>query len=632
MSWMNHISMKMKLFVALLPMLLALCWFVGSGMVTRMETQLQMDNLGQLIALAGSVGGVIDELQKERGMSAGVLASGGKNFTAELAAQRKQTDSAVAVFRRALAGDRQAAGDNARRLAAFNDRMQALDAVRSRVSGLNINAADAVAVYTVAISDQLRFVGGLSQLSSSGKLVSELAAYYSLLNLKEQAGQERALLAGVFAADRFGNGQYRALSAVVAQQAAWLTAAQRLSSPALAAALEKSQQASAAQAALRLRDTAFARAERGGFGIDPTQWFSAQTARIDALHQLENGAVSALQNTVSQLSAQARGDWQRFLLIGTLALAAALSIAVAVARRLHRHLEGTLGTIQRMESDFTLRLAVPGSDELSRLNAAYNQAIGNIQRIIQQINVGAGELRTTSGDIAVGNQNLAQRTDEQAASIVETAASMEQIATAIAHTASNAGEAERLIGAMTQEVQEASRIADDASQSMVAIRASSEQIAHIVSSIDDISFQTNLLALNAAVEAARAGESGRGFAVVAAEVRNLSQRCTQEANRIRALVGQNMEQIGEGVARVADSNSALQAAVGNTGQMRQYVSDIAHAAQEQTLGVSQIQQALNQLEQVTQQNAALVSEVAAASQVLDEQAETMAALVHSVGK
>ncbi|QHA86124.1 methyl-accepting chemotaxis protein [Serratia rhizosphaerae] len=632
MSWMNHISMKMKLFVALLPMLLALCWFVGSGMVTRMEMQRQMDNLGQLIALAGSVGGVIDELQKERGMSVGVLASAGKNFTAELAAQRKQTDSAVAVFRRALVGDRQSAGDNARMLAAFNDRMQALDAVRSRVSGLNINAADAVAVYTVAISDQLRFVGGLSQLSSSGKLVSELAAYYSLLNLKEQAGQERALLAGVFAADRFGNGQYRALSAVVAQQAAWLTAAQRLSSPALAAALEKSQQASAAQAALRLRDTAFARAERGGFGIDPTQWFSAQTARIDALHQLENGAVSALQNTVSQLSAQARGDWQRFLLIGTLALAAALSIAVAVARRLHRHLEGTLGTIQRMESDFTLRLAVPGSDELSRLNAAYNQAIGNIQRIIQQINVGAGELRTTSGDIAVGNQNLAQRTDEQAASIVETAASMEQIATAIAHTASNAGEAERLIGAMTQEVQEASRIADDASQSMVAIRASSEQIAHIVSSIDDISFQTNLLALNAAVEAARAGESGRGFAVVAAEVRNLSQRCTQEANRIRALVGQNMEQIGEGVARVADSNSALQAAVGNTGQMRQYVSDIAHAAQEQTLGVSQIQQALNQLEQVTQQNAALVSEVAAASQVLDEQAETMAALVHSVGK
>ncbi|VEA72479.1 Uncharacterised protein [Serratia rubidaea] len=66
MSWMNHISMKMKLFVALLPMLLALCWFVGSGMVTRIETQRQMDSLGQLIALAGSAGGVIDELQKER--------------------------------------------------------------------------------------------------------------------------------------------------------------------------------------------------------------------------------------------------------------------------------------------------------------------------------------------------------------------------------------------------------------------------------------------------------------------------------------------------------------------------------------------------------------------------------------
>jgi hypothetical protein len=154
---------------------------------------------------------------------------------------------------------------------------------------------------------------------------------------------------------------------------------------------------------------------------------------------------------------------------------------------------------------------------------------------------------------------------------------------------------------------DATRVSNEASQSMAAIRSSSDNIFQIVASIDEISFQTNLLALNAAVEAARAGELGKGFAVVAAEVRHLSQRCAREASLIRELVNQNMNNIGEGVQRVSASEAALKAAADTTGRMKQYVSDIARAANEQSLGVTQVHQALNQLEQVTQQNAALVS-------------------------
>jgi methyl-accepting chemotaxis protein len=306
----------------------------------------------------------------------------------------------------------------------------------------------------------------------------------------------------------------------------------------------------------------------------------------------------------------------------------ALAIAIVVARSIHLQLQGTLKTIGEMEGDLTQRLSVPGSVELSALNHAYNQSIENIQHIVKEIKSGSEVLHHASGDIAAGNQDLAQRTDEQAASIVETAASMEQISTAIAQTADNAREAEQLTLAMERDVMQANRVANEASQSMTEIRNSSEQISRIVASIDDISFQTNLLALNAAVEAARAGESGRGFAVVASEVRNLSQRCAKEASQIRELINQNMEKIAEGVARVSASGIALKAAADNSGLMKQYVSDIAQAANEQSLGVGQVHLALNQLEQVTQQNAALVSQAASASQVLDNQAAAMTQLVN----
>lgn len=158
----------------------------------------------------------------------------------------------------------------------------------------------------------------------------------------------------------------------------------------------------------------------------------------------------------------------------------AIMFAVTVVRSIQKQLTGTLKTIAEMDGDLTRRLEVPGSDELSALNSAYNQAIENIQCIVQEIKSGAVILRGASSDIAAGNQDLAQRTDEQAASIVETAASMEQISSNITQTAGNAREAERLTQEMERDVQEANRVSNEASQSMVAIRSSSEAMSRLV--------------------------------------------------------------------------------------------------------------------------------------------------------
>lgn len=628
MWWIYRMPMKMKLIIALQPLLLALCWFAGSGILTRIETERQMENIAQLTALARSAGNVVHELQKERGMSVGFLGAEGKTFKDELNAQRTLTDREIEVFVRSLSDTDLQAGDVTTSVAAFKKNILSLATIREKVTQLGLPASEAVKFYTNVIADVLNFVGRLGTLTDSGEMANSFAAYYNLLNLKEQAGIERALLSNVFSSGHFADGQLHQLSDVVSKQNVWLAQSLRLSPPEQAAMLKSRLQSTEATQALSLREAAFSHAANGGFDVDPTVWFKVQTQRIEVMRQIENVAANLLWESAIKLAQDARKNWQIYMAVSLLALLASLAFAGAIALNMHRQFSDTLSKIAGMNGDLTQRLATPGKDELSSLNRAYNTMLENIQHIVQEIKQGSLVLYDASSSITAGNQDLAQRTDEQAASIVEAVASMEQLSTTITQTADNAREAELLTIRLEKEVRQASNVASAANQSMGDIRSSSEEISNIVTSIDDISFQTNLLALNAAVEAARAGEMGRGFAVVASEVRNLSQRCAKEANQIRELVAQNMVKISEGVERVTASATALKAAADNTTTMKQYIGDIARVATEQSQGVSQINQALRPMEQVTQQNAALVSQAANDSQRLDNLSVTMRDLVN----
>lgn len=630
MKWMYRISIKMKLLIALMPPLLALCWFAGSEAITRIQVEQQMNNIGRLATLIHNAGNLVHELQKERGLSSGYLNSSGNLFGNELAAQRKQTDQVAETFNRVLAQtDRTLLQDDLIAVVkGFTENIKRLDTIRQSVDQHDPTATKVLDFYGDITTGILNFVGGVGHLTDSGKMVNEFAAYYSLLNMKEQASTVRALLSGVFSADRFNSIQFRIFSDAIGKQEAWLAAAYRFSTPTEMAVLSKMLHSRQATDALAMREIAFNKATEGGFGIQPADWFSLQTQRIEIMHKAESTIAHVLQEHATTLSTKARADWQQYLAISFFAVLVSVVFAIAIMRSLHQHLISTLRTIKEMEGNLTRRLVVPGNDELSALNIAYNNAIENIQHIIQEIKSGSAILSNASSDIAAGNQDLAQRTEQQASSIVETAASMEQISTAIIQTADNAREADSLVQLMERNVLEANHVVKEANVCMNEIHTSSEKITHIVKSIDDVSFQTNLLALNAAVEAARAGEAGKGFAVVASEVRNLSQRCAAEADQIRQLVKQNMSKIGEGVERVTASATALQVAAENTSKIKHYVGVIAMAASEQSQGVALVHQALNQLEQVTQQNATLVSQAADASHMLDKQSQDTMTLVN----
>jgi methyl-accepting chemotaxis protein len=232
----------------------------------------------------------------------------------------------------------------------------------------------------------------------------------------------------------------------------------------------------------------------------------------------------------------------------------------------------------------------------------------------------AGEVYRGAQEIASGNNNLQHRTEEQSASLEQTASSMEQMTTTVRQNADNAGEANQLAVAARAQAESGGNVVNKAIHAMTDINDSARRIADIIGVVDEIAFQTNLLALNAAVEAARAGEQGRGFAVVATEVRTLAGRSATAAKEIKELIKDSVQKVEDGSVFVTRSGQTLEQIVGSVKKVSDIVAEIAAASREQSLGIAQVNRAVLQMDELTQQNAALVEQATTASQSMAHEA------------
>ncbi|MCU4651999.1 methyl-accepting chemotaxis protein [Roseibacterium sp. SDUM158016] len=281
--------------------------------------------------------------------------------------------------------------------------------------------------------------------------------------------------------------------------------------------------------------------------------------------------------------------------------------------------------LQRLaEGDLTrpIEAAFPPGYEPLRQN--YNETVATILRVIEQMARNAGTIRGSAAAIADSSADLSARTENQAASLEETAAALDMITRNVNASAVAAQDVERIVTEARARALQSSSVVEQTVDAMSRIEESSRQITRITSVIDEIAFQTNLLALNAGVEAARAGEAGRGFSVVANEVRALAQRSSDAANEIKGLIADSSGHVGRGVELVASAGAELSAITESVSTISAHVEGISRSAREQSASLAEVNSGVSQLDRVTQQNAAMVSEASEASQTLRGEAEIMA--------
>ena len=262
---------------------------------------------------------------------------------------------------------------------------------------------------------------------------------------------------------------------------------------------------------------------------------------------------------------------------------------------------------------FGLVIAVMLTGSLTRL----------LRRLANALDEGSSQVAGAAGQVSSSSQGLAEGASQQAASLEETSSSLEELSSMIRRNSENAQHVNELAKQSRTAADKGVGDMQAMNSAMEAIKTSSDDVAKIIKTIDEIAFQTNILALNAAVEAARAGEAGMGFAVVADEVRNLAQRSAQAARETAGKIQGAIDKTSQGVEISRKVSVALNEIVAKARQVDELAAEVASASREQTQGIVQINLAVGQMDKVTQSNAAGAEESAAAAQELNAQAALM---------
>ncbi|MCI9038173.1 MAG: methyl-accepting chemotaxis protein [Oscillospiraceae bacterium] len=348
------------------------------------------------------------------------------------------------------------------------------------------------------------------------------------------------------------------------------------------------------------------------------QAFSMRVIRKRILHPVI--AVRDQMGEISQGNLSAQFQWEPDSSeIGM--LVASIHETKQELKKYINEIDSTLAQMARGNMD--LRISTDFRGEFLPIQSALRQILDSLNEALFHIHQTAQEVSDESQRVAAGSQTLSDGAVQQASTVEELFAGIQDISGQVERTSGDADQARKFSVEAGEQLRLCSQKMGTLTSAIADISESSQKISGITKAIEDISFQTNILALNASVEAARAGAAGKGFAVVADEVQRLASKSAESAKDITNLIAASVQLVQYGTSLSEETTQALSEVVASAQQSADLVGQIAESAQTQSQSLRQLTEGMERISGVVQTNAATAEESASSAEELRRQAEKL---------
>tara|TARA_Y100000748_G_scaffold82439_1_gene68104 strand:- start:2409 stop:4409 length:2001 start_codon:yes stop_codon:yes gene_type:complete len=649
-SMLRNISMRGKLLLLILPALAGTLYFSGSTVLDRYTHLQSTESARALFELALAADPALENLQKERGLTALFIATGGADgrVVERLEAQRAATDASLAGLRSgidALEGDDRAAV--ATGLAQINEALDVLAPLRERVVSEDVEADLAYQTYSDAVARLIDLMPEILLRANEPRLTRLMGAFLALSKATEWGAREMAAGAQVLSDGSVSLALASEVSGAEASSQALLDVAADLVGPSMQGQLEALRQQPESVAFNALRERLIG-SEYGFLGMANIEWFDSASDAVAGVYQLKQQLAADMERGTDKVLAVARAELRQAAIIGCVVIGAVLLLALLIIIGVSGQVNQLLGDFRHImeRKDLSVRTRVCSKDEMGLIGSALNGLIETFSGALSQIDETSVRLASASEQTrATASQNsdqvgqqqalvdqVAAAAEEMSSTSEEISRNTQQVAEAAQHASARNEAGRQVVQQSVARIRHLAGSIEQVNDQMERLQTSSESITRVIDVIKAVADQTNLLALNAAIEAARAGEHGRGFAVVADEVRNLARQTHDSTVEIESMIS-GFRDITDSVrGAVTDSHKlanlsadeaekledTLAAILQDVDRISGMASQIASAAEQQVAVTRDISRSMTSVRETSLQTLNGSREI---SQVTDSQAQ-----------
>lgn len=227
----GKLNIRAKLIWILIIPVLTLLYFSISGIYLKSLDYNRAKTSLEFISISIQLDNLVHELQKERGLSAGFVASKGNNGQQILQKQRAHTDAELKSFFQDITNNNKSK-DYWSFFKIFSElelSLRALPVMRLKVDKLE--GKDLFNEYSLLISTAINIVQHMLVIISNDELARQSNAFIILLSLQEYAGMERGQLNAVFTSDLFDAERFNDVNGYISAQKKSLAKFNTISTP-----------------------------------------------------------------------------------------------------------------------------------------------------------------------------------------------------------------------------------------------------------------------------------------------------------------------------------------------------------------------------------------------------------------